>query len=155
VHPTFTTNLFLTDTPQSENADWSPNELLDLNLHHPIKCTQLAIDHFSCVDSINPCGVVVLVSRIVSPEIARDFPDYAAAKSALNRYVRSMADEKHPDSIRCVAVAPKDPCERLRGFEWKPQHRRTKSSRERSAVDVMVAAVLNPIYIDGTILEVP
>lgn len=100
MHPTFTTNLFLTDTPQSENADWSPNELLDLNLHHPIKCTQLAIDHFSCVDSINPCGVVVLVSRIVSPEIARDFPDYAAAKSALNRYVRSMADE----NIRTASV---------------------------------------------------
>ena len=97
--------------------------------------------------------MVILVSRIVSPEIARDFPDYATAKLELNQYVKSMSDGKHLGRIRCVAVALKDPCGQARGTDWR-QHRRIKSSRERSAVDVMVAACLSPMYLDGAVLEV-
>ncbi|KAL8874592.1 MAG: hypothetical protein Q9174_000119, partial [Haloplaca sp. 1 TL-2023] len=101
--------------------DSSRYALLDINLTHPIRTTQLAIAHFlsrrrsssspsaSSSTSHQPPTVtnhVIHISSIagqVTPLLA---PLYNASKHAVSGFVRTMAPLDHHHGIRVTAVAP-------------------------------------------------
>ncbi|KAK7214643.1 hypothetical protein V2G26_002646 [Clonostachys chloroleuca] len=90
------------DLPQNHYASF------DINLSHPIRCTQLAISHF--IKHKTP-GSIVLISSIASQFPYIGCPLDTASKHAISGFVRSLAAlEQPPNSnvppIRVSAVAP-------------------------------------------------
>ncbi|KAL8996792.1 MAG: hypothetical protein Q9169_003761 [Polycauliona sp. 2 TL-2023] len=86
--------------------------LLDINLTHPIRTTQLAIAHFlskrrrSSSPSSQSTSHIVHISSIagqVTPLLA---PLYNASKHAVSGFVRTLAPLDHHHGIRVTAVAP-------------------------------------------------
>ncbi|KAH7378579.1 NAD-dependent 15-hydroxyprostaglandin dehydrogenase [Cadophora sp. MPI-SDFR-AT-0126] len=132
---------------------------IDINLIHPIFCTQLAIDHFT---KRAKSGSVVHVSSIAAQRPVLTAPLYVAAKSGISNFVRSLAElETSPkglSSIRVTAVAPgliKTPL-------WTDNPDKMKmidSAKDVWVEPEEVAAVMldlieNDKHIGGTILEI-
>lgn len=88
--------------------------LLDINLSHPIRTTQLAISHWlhppagSTRAKVSPSNPkrIVHISSVAGQVPSLNAPIYSASKYAVTGFVRSLAnlDEKH--GIRVNAVAP-------------------------------------------------
>jgi NAD(P)-dependent dehydrogenase (short-subunit alcohol dehydrogenase family) len=85
---------------------------LDINITHPIRCTQLAIAHFlnppagaPKVSPHNPKRVLI-VSSIAGQMTNLNTPIYVAAKHAMNGFVRSLAALEARLGIRVNGVAP-------------------------------------------------
>ncbi len=104
--------------PPSENdieaMEASRYKTLDINLTHPIRCTQLAIAHFLArypAESPLPSGshsrgVVVHISSAAAQEPALNVPLYDASKAGLSHFVRAMEALEPRLGIRVIAVAP-------------------------------------------------
>ncbi|KAK2602294.1 hypothetical protein N8I77_008841 [Diaporthe amygdali] len=86
--------------------------LLDINLSHPIRVTQLALSHWlhpspgRAVVSPSNQKRIIHISSVASYMANLNCPIYGASKFAITGFVRSLAplDEKH--GIRVNAVAP-------------------------------------------------
>ncbi|CBF84083.1 putative short chain dehydrogenase/reductase family oxidoreductase [Aspergillus nidulans FGSC A4] len=81
--------------------------LIDINLTHPIRTSQLAISHFlrSGTDSTRR-KAIVHISSIAGQNPFLAAPIYVATKHAINGFVRSLAKLDERCGIRVTAVAP-------------------------------------------------
>ncbi|KAL8981484.1 MAG: hypothetical protein Q9205_003746 [Flavoplaca limonia] len=86
--------------------------LLDINLTHPIRTTQLAIAHFLSKRRCSPLPPAHVMSHVVhissiagqtTPLLA---PLYNASKHAISGFVRTLAPLDRHHGIRVTAVAP-------------------------------------------------
>jgi len=96
--------------PSKDRPSESRYSILDINLTHPIRVTQLAIAHFL---KRKTQGVVVHISSIAGQVPFFPTPMYVATKHALSGFVRSLARLEYPPAhlshlpkIRVNAVAP-------------------------------------------------
>lgn len=81
--------------------------LLDINLTHPIRTTQLAISHFLRHRKANDSRKhIVHISSIAGQSPTLVAPIYVATKHAINGLVRSLAKLDAGFGIRVTAVAP-------------------------------------------------
>lgn len=82
---------------------------VDINLIHPIRVTQLAIQHFFSssppASSANPKSIIHICS-VASQAAGLLFPLYIATKHGLDGFVRSMGSLEASNGIRVTAVAP-------------------------------------------------
>ncbi|KAH7024377.1 putative short chain dehydrogenase/ reductase [Microdochium trichocladiopsis] len=134
---------------------------LDINLTHPIRCTQLAIAHFH---KHKRPGVVVHISSIAAQRPFIACPLYVAAKSGVSNFVRSLAQLETPPKetglapVRVVAVAPgviKTPLwtDNPEKLAWVDAERDEWATAEEVAA-AMLRLVQEPEYVGGTVLEV-
>ena len=83
--------------------------MLDINLAHPIRATQLAISHFLAADppaSFKSPKTVIHVSSIAGLTSLLPPPIYNATKHAINGFVRSLAPLEAKLRTRVATVAP-------------------------------------------------
>jgi len=90
-----------------DTIEGSRYALLDINLTHPIRVTQMSIAHFL---ARKKPGVVTHISSVAGQVPYFPTPVYVASKHALNGFVRSMDRLEDPPAhipiIRVNAVAP-------------------------------------------------
>jgi 3-hydroxybutyrate dehydrogenase len=92
--------------PSKDEIRDSRYGILDINITHPIRVTQMAIAHFL---ARKKPGVVVHISSVAEQEPFFPTPIYVASKHAINGFVRSMhrlENPPHLPNIRVNAVAP-------------------------------------------------
>ncbi|KAE9374655.1 NAD(P)-binding protein [Stipitochalara longipes BDJ] len=126
---------------------------LEINITHPIRATQLAINHFK---KEKKGGAVVLLSSIAAQLPLLPIPLYAASKAALSSFTRSMAALEPKYGIRINAVAPgvvKTPIWLENALTWVDENVDTWIGTERVA-EVMLQLIENEEYVGGTVLEV-
>lgn len=127
---------------------------LDINVTHPIRATQLAIDYF--IRQKLGHGAVLLISSIAAQMPLLPIPLYTTSKHAISGFTRSLAHLEPTLNIRVNAVAPgtvktpiwsSDKAARLDDDQdtWVPIER---------VVDVMVDLLTKPEIVGGTVLEV-
>lgn len=82
--------------------------MIDINLVHPIRTTQLAISHFLRVRGDKPQKPkhILLISSIAAQNAWMTGPLYSAAKHGITGFVRSLAKLDQQLGIRVTAVAP-------------------------------------------------
>lgn len=84
-------------------------KLLDINLAHPIRVTQMAISHFLAASPpsspSNPKSIVHIAS-IAGESVSLTFPLYHVSKHGVQALVRCMADLEPLHGIRVTAVLP-------------------------------------------------
>lgn len=95
-----------------DDAEGGRYATLDINVTHPIRCTQLAISHFlnppqgqAKVSLQNPKRVVI-ISSIAGQNANLNTPIYVAAKHAMNGFIRSFGPLSTTLGIRVNGVAP-------------------------------------------------
>ena len=135
---------------------------MDINVTHPIRCTQIAIDQF-IKHKIQ--GAVVHISSIAAQRPILSCPLYVASKFAISGFVRSLAALETPPQgtagippIRVNAVAPgviKTPLwtEHPEKLKWIKQDQDEWVTAEDVA-DVMLDLIQKPEHVGGTVLEV-
>ncbi|KIX10446.1 uncharacterized protein Z518_01529 [Rhinocladiella mackenziei CBS 650.93] len=84
-------------------------KLLDINLTHPIRVTQMAISHFLAADT--PCSAsnpksIVHIASIAGQSASLYFPLYHVSKHGVQALVRSLASLEQTHGIRVTAVEP-------------------------------------------------
>ncbi|RFU26030.1 hypothetical protein B7463_g10315, partial [Scytalidium lignicola] len=151
-----------------DNISGSRFATLDINITHPIRVTQLSIDHF--MKSRKP-GCVVHISSVAGQIPAFPTPLYVASKFAISGFVRSLAQLEFPPlatgsqpqlpKIRVVGVAPgliKTPLwtehpEKLKAFG---KHSETDPEwvTPEAVAEVMLELVEKEEHVGGTILEI-
>ena len=98
----------------ADKVEDSRYKTLDINLTHPIRCTQLAISHFlsrfpsgsDLPEGRTSRGVVLHVSSVAAQGAALSAPLYCASKAGLSHFVRAFETLEPRLGIRIVAVAP-------------------------------------------------
>jgi 3-hydroxybutyrate dehydrogenase len=80
--------------------------LLDINLTHPIRTTQLALAHFLRRRTDGRRKHIIHISSIAGQNPALAVPIYVATKHAINGLVRSLSKLDSKYGIRVTAVAP-------------------------------------------------
>jgi 3-hydroxybutyrate dehydrogenase len=147
--------------PSKDDPATSRYALLDINVTHPIRMTQLAISHF--ISHKKP-GVVTHISSIAGQKSFFPTPVYVATKHAISGFVRSLAPLETPPSnsllrsIRVNAVAPgviKTPLwtespEKLKMIDQSADEWVTPEE----VAQVMVDLIEKKENVGGTILEV-
>ncbi|EAW12701.1 putative short chain dehydrogenase/reductase family oxidoreductase [Aspergillus clavatus NRRL 1] len=94
-------------TPDSRDPpDGGRYALLDINLTHPIRTTQLAISHFLRARGHKNPKHIIHISSIAGQNAFLASPIYVATKHAINGLVRSLAKLDGQYGIRVTAVAP-------------------------------------------------
>ncbi|KAH7211061.1 hypothetical protein BKA60DRAFT_543556 [Fusarium oxysporum] len=87
-----------------DTIDGGRYALLDINLIHPIRSSQLAISHFlSAQDGGNK--TIILISSTSAQDTSIATPLYDASKHAISGFVRSLSNISSAN-IRIAAVAP-------------------------------------------------
>jgi len=84
-------------------------KLLDINLTHPIRVTQLAISHFlaaSPPSSPSNPKTIVHIASIAAQSASLTFPLYHVSKHGVEALVRSLADLEGLHGIRVTGVEP-------------------------------------------------
>ncbi|KAF5871954.1 putative nad-dependent 15-hydroxyprostaglandin dehydrogenase protein [Botrytis fragariae] len=93
--------------PSVDKTTESRYKLLDINITHPIRATQMAIEHF--MKRKKP-GTVIHISSIGGQIPFFPTPMYVASKHAISGFVRSLAQLEFPSpdipKVRISAVAP-------------------------------------------------
>lgn len=127
---------------------------MDINITHPIRATQLAIDSF--VRQKHGHGVVVIISSIAAQLALLPTPLYAASKHAVSGFTRSMADLEPKLNIRVNAVAPgivKTPIWTTDKLAWVDEEVDIWITPLQVA-QVMLDLIQDPKNVGGTVLEV-
>ncbi|KAL8767821.1 MAG: hypothetical protein Q9209_005815 [Squamulea sp. 1 TL-2023] len=105
----------LESSPASRDPrDSSRYALIDINLTHPLRTTQLAIAHFlshrrrtsSSSLSPSPTKQIIHISSIAGQTTPLLAPLYNASKHAISGFVRTLAPLDRHYGIRVTAVAP-------------------------------------------------
>ncbi|KAJ5191623.1 uncharacterized protein N7498_010608 [Penicillium cinerascens] len=91
--------------PSQDSPDGGRYALVDINITHPIRVTQLAIAHFLRHKENGRPKHIIHISSIAGQNAAFSAPIYVATKHAINGLVRSLAKLETLD-IRVTAVAP-------------------------------------------------
>ncbi|KAF4337471.1 3-hydroxybutyrate dehydrogenase [Fusarium beomiforme] len=87
-----------------DTIDGGRYALLDINLIHPIRSSQLAISHFlNTQDGDNK--IIILISSTSAQDTSIATPLYDASKHAISGFVRSLSNISSA-KIRIAAVAP-------------------------------------------------
>ncbi|KAJ5165445.1 Short-chain dehydrogenase/reductase SDR [Penicillium coprophilum] len=89
-----------------DSASGGRYALIDINVNHPIRTTQLAIAHFLKNRTGARPKHIVHISSIAGQNANLPAPIYCATKAAINGFVRSLADLDKKLGIRVTAVAP-------------------------------------------------
>lgn len=120
-------------SPSSRDpADGGHYALIDINLTHPIRMTQLAISHFKVSFPSKGLKYVILISSTAGQKTPLTAPMYTATKHAINGFVRCMAQLEDRVGVRVSAVAPGV----VRTPLWTEDA--TKSSAVREGTDAWV-----------------
>ncbi|KAF7888083.1 uncharacterized protein EAF02_002624 [Botrytis sinoallii] len=94
-------------SPSVDKTSESRYKLLDINITHPIRATQMAIEHF--MKRKKP-GTVIHISSIAGQVPFFPTPMYVASKHAISGFVRTLAQLEFPSpdipKVRISAVAP-------------------------------------------------
>lgn len=93
-------------SPSRDSPAGGRYALIDINLSHPIRTTQLAISHFLRQRNRKKPRHIVHISSIAGQNPAFAAPIYVATKHGINGLVRSMAKLDELFGIRVTAVAP-------------------------------------------------
>jgi len=146
--------------PSRDDPSTSRYALLDINLTHPIRVTQLAISHF--LAQKKP-GSIPHITSVAGQAPFFPTPVYVATKHAISGFVRSLARLETPPSdsklpkIRVTAVAPA----RILTPLWTDNPDKMKMVGDQpgwvtpeDVAQVMIDLVEGEKNIGGTILEV-
>lgn len=87
------------DTSQNRYA------ILDININHPIRTTQLALARFLNSKSKGP-KTVIIISSTSAQDTSIATPLYDASKHAISGFVRAIKDVDSIAGVRVAAVAP-------------------------------------------------
>ena len=140
---------------------WRPDEgkdtdaassfkIVDINISHPIRATQLAIDYF--LRQPDKKGAVVLVSSIAAQMGALPVPMYFASTHAISGFTRSLAALEPEMGIRVNAVAPgivKTPLWSEKQMTWVD-----KWCTQREVAEAMLDLVQKEEYVGGSVVEI-
>ncbi|EXF80690.1 hypothetical protein CFIO01_07543 [Colletotrichum fioriniae PJ7] len=147
--------------PDSESRDAADAEpgtyaVLDVNLTHPIRLSQLAIGYWT---QDGKGGCLVHVSSIAGHAAGIGSPLYIASKHGLHGFVRCMAGMRDRLGIRCSAVAPGAVMTPMWSEDPGKKHMTQGEGVELFLEPEEVARGMlelcdNPEYGNGTILEV-
>ncbi|GJC82793.1 15-hydroxyprostaglandin dehydrogenase [NAD(+)] [Colletotrichum liriopes] len=147
-----------TQTESRDRADAEPGTyaVLDVNLTHPIRLSQLAIGHWT---QERRKGCLVHVSSIAGHASGIGTPLYFASKHGLHGFVRCLGGMRDRLGIRCGAVAPGAVMTPLWLEDPGKKHLAQGESGElfiepEEIARGMLELCENPEYGDGTILEV-
>jgi 3-hydroxybutyrate dehydrogenase len=95
--------------PSQDDSNGDRYALLDINITHPIRVTQLAISYFLSakpkVSTSNPKSIIHIAST-AGQASSLPVPMYHASKHAIIAFVRSLAKLESTLGIRVAAVAP-------------------------------------------------
>ncbi|PQE08501.1 hypothetical protein CJF30_00005366 [Rutstroemia sp. NJR-2017a BBW] len=146
--------------PSVDKTSESRYKLLDINITHPIRTTQIAIAHFL---SRNKPGVVIHISSVAGQVPFFPTPMYVASKHAISGFVRSLArlESPTPDipKVRVSTVAPG----LIRTPLWTDHPEKMKFIPDEEdagwvtpefVAEVMLSLIEKEEYPGGTILEV-
>lgn len=151
--------------PQTWANFWRPDQgtdtdasssfkTIDVNIAHPIRATQLAIDYFLRQPSKK--GAVVLVSSIAAQMPFFPVPVYVASKHAISGFTRAMATLEPGMGIRVNAVAPgivKTPLWSDTQKSWVDDSV-DKWCTTREVAEAMLDLVQKEEYVGGTVVEI-
>ncbi|KAI1343173.1 short chain dehydrogenase [Xylariaceae sp. FL0016] len=145
------------DTPSVDSAVAEPGtyKLLEVNLTHPIRLSQLGISHWT---RNNIPGTLVHIGSIAGYTAAIGTPLYFASKHGLHGFVRSLGSLRDEVGIRVGAVAPGP----VRTPMWSEDPTKAAMSgggqeitlRPEEIAESMLRLCEDPELGDGTILEV-
>ena len=138
-----------TDTVQS-----SSYKVFDLNITHPVRATQLAIDYF--IRQKLGHGVVVLISSIAAQLPLLPTPLYSASKHAISGFVRCLGNLEPSINIRVNGVAPglvKTPIWTEDKLLWVDEEVDKWVTTEQVA-SAILDLITKTEHVGGTILEV-
>jgi 3-hydroxybutyrate dehydrogenase len=121
-------------------VETSSYKILDINVNHPIRATQLAIDSFKRQKLGH--SSVVLISSIAAQSANFTAPLYTASKWAISGFVRSVSHLEKFMNVRVTAVAP--------GIVKTPLW---KTSTLKDAVDEEVDTLVLPEQIAQIMLD--
>lgn len=127
---------------------------LDLNVTHPIRATQLAIDYFKRQGLGH--GVVILISSIAAQLPLLPTPLYSASKHAISGFVRCLGNLEPSINVRVSGIAPglvKTPIWTKDKLSWVDEKTDEWVSAEQVA-KVMLDLIQSAEHVGGTILEV-
>ncbi|KAF4840579.1 15-hydroxyprostaglandin dehydrogenase [Colletotrichum siamense] len=147
------------DTKSRDAAAAEPGTyaVIDVNLTHPIRLSQLAIGYWT---QTHRPGCLVHVSSIAGHAFGFGTPLYFASKHGLHAFVRSLGEMRDRVGIRCSAVAPgavmtpmwrEDPDKKHMAEEEEDAKLFTEPEEIARG---MLELCENPEYGNGTILEV-
>ncbi|TQN75199.1 putative transporter, partial [Colletotrichum shisoi] len=147
--------------PQTKSRDAADAEpgtyaVLDVNLAHPIRLSQLAIGHWT---QQKREGCLVHVGSIAGYAAGIGSPLYMASKHGLHGFVRSMGGMRDRMGIRCGAVAPGADMTPM-WLEYPEKQHMGQGEGSDLFIDPeeiargMLELCENPEHGDGTILEV-
>ncbi|KAH8670137.1 hypothetical protein BGZ60DRAFT_375397 [Tricladium varicosporioides] len=148
-------------TPQSKDAISSSRyAIVDINITHPIRATQMAIAHFM---SRKKPGVITHITSVAGQVPYFPTPVYVASKHAISGFVRSLAKLENPPAhipkIRVNACAPA----RILTPLWtdNPEKMKMVGKKEDAGwvmpdevAQVMLDLVEKEEYVGGTIVEI-
>ncbi|KAL3426757.1 short-chain dehydrogenase [Phlyctema vagabunda] len=147
------------ELPSTDSIEQSRYGLIDINITHPIRTTQLAIEHF--LNAKKP-GIVTHITSVAGQVPFFPTPVYVASKHAIQGFVRSLYRLEEPrgdiPKIRVNAVAPG----LIRTPLWTDHPEKMKFIEEgnkdwvtaEDVADVMLDLVENEKHVGGTIIEV-
>jgi 3-hydroxybutyrate dehydrogenase len=144
--------------PSKDNSAESRYAIIDINITHPIRVTQMAISHFL---SRKKAGCIPHVTSVAGQCPFFPTPVYVASKHAINGFVRSLAPLESPPSplpkIRVNAVAPA----RILTPLWtdNPEKMRLVGKEPgwvtpETVAEVMLGLIEKEEWVGGTIMEV-
>ncbi|KAK4063612.1 hypothetical protein H0G86_007202 [Trichoderma simmonsii] len=143
------------NSPSRDDADGDPGHyaVLDVNLTHPIRLSQLAIAHWT---SRRIPGSLLIVGSMAGYVHGIGSPLYFASKHGVHGFVRSLGRLRDTVGIRTAAIAPGAVNTPL--WSDDPDKRSMISADEITAsaedvADAMLELLENPQYGDGTIFE--
>ncbi|KXT07020.1 hypothetical protein AC578_7209 [Pseudocercospora eumusae] len=138
----------------ADTNDTSSYKVFDINLTHPVRATQLAIDYFlrQKLDK----GCVCLIASIAAQLTVLPVPLYCASKHAVAAFTRSLAQLEPLKGIRVNAVAPgivETPLWPKDRLDWIDKEK-DKWVTKHQVTEVMLDLITNPDNVGGTVLEV-
>ncbi|CZR58965.1 related to 15-hydroxyprostaglandin dehydrogenase [Phialocephala subalpina] len=126
---------------------------LEINITHPIRATQLALDYFKRQNHGH--GTVIMISSPAAQALAFPVPLYGASKAAISSFTRSLGPLEPKLGIRVCAVAPgmvKTPLWTEDKMVW------TKESDEWVTAEEVARVMLDMLekeeFVGGTVIEV-
>jgi len=146
--------------PSKDQPSESRYALVDINITHPIRVTQMAISHFL---SRKKPGVIPHITSVAGQCPSFSTPIYVASKHALNGFIRSLAKLETPPAhfglpkIRVNGVAPA----RILTPLWTdhPEKMEMVSNEPgwvtpEAVAEVMLRLVEKDEWVGGTIMEI-
>jgi len=145
---------FWTINQGTDTVAASSFKTFDLNITHPVRATQLAIDYFTRQKLGH--GVVVLISSIAAQLPLLPTPLYSASKHAISGFVRCLGHLETTINIRVNGVAPglvKTPIWTEDKLLWVDESV-DKWVTTKQVADTVIDLITNKDHVGGTIIEV-